>query len=537
MLTILIADDEQHSREGIVNSINWKALQIDKIFIAIDGAQALEIAQKNKIDLLLSDIRMPIVDGIQLSKCVLELYPDCMLIFMSAYSDKEYLMSAIELKARNYIEKPLQIHKLKEVLEDVVKMHRENEYKKVKSIMVENNYKLSMPLIKNEIALLASNKNADMNLLKDCIKNEMLGICANSSYITMLIRAADYFNSEHGDKGDRTTKSEFFSMLSNVLSHGGFEYFCGTRDDEEFIVHVYAKGSSIHLNPAQIPRLVDQWLNQLKNKRLFVSIGTLVPDFTQIHKSYAAARNALNKCFFRGYGSIVCYSQDIAKIAIIEKEILDQFTEALECTDPEASHKMLQNFSVQLVKYENANVDEIKNVYYKMMVILLTNLQAYGISSLSTYENDNSLRNEIYSVQTLEDLDHFCSQLLGIYYDSLKKLQGVKNISMIIHYIEKNFSEKTLEINQISENMFLSPAYLCTYFKRETGKTINQYITDYRLRKAVEYLADKKHRISDVAGMIGYDDNYFARIFKKKFGVSPSEYRERIGKSDDQSSP
>ena len=95
----------------------------------------------------------------------------------------------------------------------------------------------------------------------------------------------------------------------------------------------------------------------------------------------------------------------------------------------------------------------------------------------------------------------------------------------ILNYIEKYYNENSLDISRISQNTFLSPAYLCTYFKHETGKTINQYITDYRLNKSIEFLKDKQYRISDVAALVGYDDgNYFARLFKKKFGQSPSEY-------------
>ncbi len=529
MLTILVADDEQHIREGIANSLNWRELQIDKIFQAADGQQALQIARENKIDILLSDIRMPVVDGIQLSRGLLEMYPDCIIIFMSAYSDKEYLMSAIKLKASNYIEKPLQAARLEEVLEEAVKSYRKNEYIKLKSIMVENDYKISMPLIKNEIALLAANKNADMNLLLDCIKNSMLGITANTSYISVIVKDAGFFSTNPYEKNSKAARTEFFSGLAEFLYSNGFLCFWGTRDEEEYAVHIYSASNSLIPDQRQISVLLEQWLDRFKNRKIFISIGTVVPDFTQIYKSYANAGAALNKCFFRGYGSVVCYMQDIAKVSITEKEIIDQFNDILENSKQEAAIQFMQDFSHQLHRYENADVNEIKNVYSKLTAVLLTNLQNYGISHLLQYQNENSLRNAIFPIHTLSELDDYCRRLLGIYFETVKKIQSVNSISMIINYIERNFTDKSLDINQISQNTFLSPAYLCTYFKRETGKTINQYITGYRLKKAAEYLKDKKYRISDVAGLIGYDDNYFARIFKKKYGSSPSEFRERYG--------
>lgn len=529
MLTILIADDEQHIREGIANSVNWHELQIDMVFQAMDGEQAYQIALENKIDILLTDIRMPIVDGIQLSKEILKLYPDCIIIFMSAYSDKEYLMSAIKLKASNYLEKPHQIGKLRDVLDEAVKKYRENEYNKLKSIMVENNYKISMPLIKNEIALLSINKNTDMNLLMDCIKNEILGITANTPYITVIIKTVDFFDHNVYEPRGRNSRAEFFSQLSRVLSSKGLLCFYGTRDEEEYIVHIYGSRDFTFFDQKIILSLLELWLSQLKNKKLFVSIGTVVPDFTHIYKSYEGAKAALKKCFFRGYGSIVSYVHEIARIEIIEKEIIAQFTEAIEGGKNDFAFQLVQDFSVQLFKYENADIDEIKNVYCKLMAILLNSLQNYGISYLSKYENDNTIRNEIYLIHTLDELDKFSKELMEAYFNTVKQIKNTKSISLIIIYIENNYADKTLDINKISEHTFLSPAYMCTYFKRETGKTINQYITDYRLNKAAEFLKDKKFRISEVAGLIGYDDNYFARIFKKKFGTSPSEYRERLG--------
>jgi len=458
MLTILIADDEQHIREGIANSINWQELQIDTVFQAVDGEQAYQIACDNKIDILLSDIRMPIVDGIQLSKSLLEIYPDCIIILMSAYSDKEYLMSAIKLKASNYIEKPLQITRLRDVLDEAVKIYMENEYNKLKSIMVENNFKISMPLIKNEIALLATNKTADMNLLLDCIKNEMLGITAYTPYISVIIKTVNFFILDLFEKRGKTTRTDFFSEFASILSSNGLLHFGGTSDEEEYIIHIYGSSNSSYLEQKQILSLLNQWLSRLKCKKLFVSIGTVVPDFTHIYKSYSCAKAALNKCFFRGFGSIVCYVQEIAKVAIIEREIIDQFTEALESGNQELTFQLLKDFSVQLHRYEDADIDEIKNVYCKMMAILLNSVQNYGVSSLSKYENDNSIRNEIHLIHTLDELEDFCRQLLGLYFDTVKQFQKVKSISIIINYIEKNFPKKNLDINQISENTFLSPA-------------------------------------------------------------------------------
>lgn len=237
MLTVLVADDEQHIRDGITNSIQWTSLGIDKVLQAADGSQALELAESNKIDILITDIRMPRIDGIELSKSFRKMYPNCIIIFMSAYSDKEYFLSAIELKCTHFIEKPIQIEELQNAVKESVKNCQEIEYARLRSIIVKNNMKISLPLIKNEIAMLVTNKKADTNLLCECLKNEMLDIEQNIPYITAVI---DIFNSESAkiDNFKIDFKLGLMQELKKMLDSVGIKCFYGSRDDEEFVVHM-----------------------------------------------------------------------------------------------------------------------------------------------------------------------------------------------------------------------------------------------------------------------------------------------------------
>ena len=529
MLTVLIADDEQHIRDGIRNSIPWNELQIDKVLQAIDGQQAFEIAGSNKVDILITDIRMPRMDGIQLSRSFRKMYPDCIIIFMSAYSDREYLISAIELKCNHFIEKPIQIEELQKAIKESVKTCQEAEYSRLRNIIVKNNMKISIPLIKNEIALLVTNKRSDGNLLSECIKNEMLDIASDTPYITVLVHI---FNSEstESENMESNSKINLLHTLKRKLESEGLECFYGTRDEEEYIVHITGGSSFSKLNNQSLSQILKEWYLQVHYKKIFVSIGSVVPNFMSISQSYAFAKSALNKCFFKGYGSIVYYSSEMSEKTAIDSRILDRFTEILESGKRKEIYHSLQEIHLNLQMHENIKIEDIKNLYYKLALLLSNRLQIYGASALTSNANDNSLRNQIFASNTLEDINIYANELLEIYLSFLEKISNSNSILSIINFIEKQYSESSLDVNMISQNTFLSPAYLCTYFKKETGKTLNQYINEYRLTKAVEFLKDKKYRISEVAGLTGYGDgNYFARVFKKKYGVTPSEYRERLG--------
>ena len=153
MVKLLIADDESFTRQGILETMPWEALNISEIWEAYDGQNALEILKEFEPDILLTDVRMPRLNGIELSFKIKELYPNCSIIFMSGFSDKEYLKSAIHLKAISYVEKPIDLEELENSIKSAV-----TETKKSKML-----YKN----IKNNIVLdlINANSNDEINLL------------------------------------------------------------------------------------------------------------------------------------------------------------------------------------------------------------------------------------------------------------------------------------------------------------------------------------------------------------------------------------
>ena len=135
MIKLLIVDDESFTRQGILETIPWKDLSIYDVKEAFDGENALEILKEFEPDILLTDVRMPRLNGIELSFKTRELYPNCSIIFMSGYSDKEYLKSAIHLKAISYVEKPIDLYELEEALKSAVSEVQKSKilYKNIKS--------------------------------------------------------------------------------------------------------------------------------------------------------------------------------------------------------------------------------------------------------------------------------------------------------------------------------------------------------------------------------------------------------------------
>ena len=168
MVKLLIVDDESYTREGILDTMPWEDLSITDVKEAFDGINALEILENYEPDIILTDVRMPRLNGIELSFKARELYPNCSIIFMSGYSDKEYLKSAIHLKAISYVEKPIDLYELEVSLKTAV---AEVQKSKILYKNIKNNIVLDLINSKttNEIdVLLSSHYNLDTYIeLKD----------------------------------------------------------------------------------------------------------------------------------------------------------------------------------------------------------------------------------------------------------------------------------------------------------------------------------------------------------------------------------
>ena len=148
---------------------------------------------------------------------------------------------------------------------------------------------------------------------------------------------------------------------------------------------------------------------------------------------------------------------------------------------------------------------------------------------LSTTGNDETISEMIEQCFTYEDLHRILLEKTDRFFTELQTaVQENPTILLIKDYISKNYMNETLSVKDISSHVFLSASYVCTYFKNETGLTLNQYLTEYRMEKAKQLLSDPRYKITDISSQVGYSDgNYFGKSFKKYSGLSPSEYREK----------
>ena len=212
MFSLLIVDDEKITRDSLKAYIPWNELGIGTVETAKSGQTALELIPRIIPDIVLTDVRMPKMDGIELATRLKDLLPECKIIFLSGYSDKEYLKSAIHLKAINYIEKPVDLDEITRVLKDTVALCQEETEKKAEIKKLKSNLEESMPLISQEIASVLVKENADISRLMSKYDHPLINAPQDGYYTAACIQLNWNISSDFEKK--ELIKSNIMKMLS-----------------------------------------------------------------------------------------------------------------------------------------------------------------------------------------------------------------------------------------------------------------------------------------------------------------------------------
>lgn len=174
--------------------------------------------------------------------------------------------------------------------------------------------------------------------------------------------------------------------------------------------------------------------------------------------------------------------------------------------------------------------NQVKDVYYKLFITVQNTYRKLSLQTEQTFAPTDIILDEIQNYHTLFELQALLEKKTADLLEALQnQVPDHPTIHLIKDFISRNYQWENLSIKEISDHVHMTASYICTLFKHETGLTLNQYITAYRIEKAKFLLADSNNKITEISSRVGYTDgNYFGKCFKKQVGLSPSEYRERM---------
>ena len=527
MIKLLIVDDEQTTREGLKKFIPWNKLRIDRVQTAKNGVEALQLAEDFKPDILLTDIKMPQMDGILLAAEFRKVHPDCKIIFLSSYSDKEYLKSAIQYKVVDYVEKPVNISEIQKVITAAVNIHIEEQVQKNNIKMIEDSLVESRPFLHQAFTL---------QLIKEDKKNFSLTpydklfqkFSAGEKYIvaTVILNWEDGTDTSHINRIKHTILDVF------CRNPQGYPDSCtiGFVDNRE-IVFVAANQQEEWIDDRQIMQNLLNDLMSLSQSSFSLSIGYVsqIKDLADIPMAYRQAVRTAKKQFYHSTNQIFSFDRKPPKTLQIDQSILDKFLILLKMENWQEALNTIRLITDLVRDAGDDDIEMVRNLYYKLLIMIIKSTREQYLRDHIIENEEGFIWRQIAKMLTLTELSDYLETYIMMIYKQMDEQDPVsKKIYETMKFIQNNYGNKEMSIQFVAEHAFLSQTYLCCLFKKTTGKTINEYITETRIEKAKELLNNSELKLYEISELIGFaDTNYFSTVFSKAAGCSPSKYRSK----------
>ena len=519
MQRLLIVDDDASTRNGLMRHIPWKNHGIGMIQTAGSGQEALSICEQFQPDIVLSDIRMRGMNGIEMCTELHKKFPDCQMIFISGYSDKEYLKGAISLGAVSYVEKPVDPLELESALGEAAVRARAVQTRRTADEMLTRN----AAYIKREAFLsLLKGTERSQELERNVASSGLLSGSYDSFRVFIVRTEAPVVNI-------RLFQDELGALLQKAgvdtnacFLHGEF------ADNRHLLLLLSYPGHMFPAGRGLVEAFTQIASQRIEGIRVFLSVGKQVTDKFQLEASYKSACEFEKSVFFRGYGQACCTGRK-KEFIHFDEALYDKFAGALAAGNEKLLEKLLGQVRDLLRDGEAVMDSFVRNIYFSLLHRIFQ--QYHRLFPGRQSELDARWKTEVAafeSFDTLEEVHRFMlRQVHALTEENCREANNASVIVQITRYIQQNYPCRELSIKSLADQVYLTPTYLSYLFKQKTGVTIGKYLTDTRMEHAKELLRDKKFKLYHVAEQVGYDDpNYFAKIFKKQVGVTPSEYRD-----------
>jgi len=528
MYNIMLVDDEDIFREAIRDTFPWKLLGLNVIGTAGDGLQALEMVKKNVPDIILSDIRMPFMNGIELAGEVKKIYPKVRVILLSAYEDFKYAQEAIRYGARDYLLKPLKEDHLKETLFRITR-----ELDEEKSANESGLYKDNFISFRRETLL--KNILKGVYLDRDSIIRNVDEV--DLSFLNKNVRVAVC---SHDLSYDSYTEQKYREFFIKKLPGLFKDYKLPFLLYNDYIVFFLNDTASISKNTAldvlqSFKDIIEEnsAVESKKQELLTIGVGNQYSGLEMISHSYTEAVYAYNCKYFKGMGSIIFF-QDINQryYSALDDNKLQELTESLIRNvflnnTRDITCQVHEFFSiVEQTGGYSVNDIQIKCIEIMLAISMKMKEKSLNINSL----NKKEAVDIIQTMDTVTDLKYWFENKLREISDEITNMNR-DNANWFINkakeYVEKNFADR-ISVDEISNYLHINSNYFSGSFKKLTGQNFTEYVNVIRIQKAKELIAKSGYRIKEIAGIVGFDNfSYFCTVFKKVTGVSPLEYKSK----------
>mgnify|MGYP003363569545 FL=1 len=543
MLKIFLAEDEVVVRETIKRMIPWEELGFELVGEAADGEMALPLLLRQQPDLLITDIKMPFMDGLTLARLAKKEIPGLKVVILSGYDDFNYAKQAIGIGVEDYLLKPITKNALIERLSEIRSRY---EHEKTQKEYYEKFQREMQAYEKNSSRdFFEALVGGSMDMMEVYKRAEKLGLDIVAEAYNVLIFT---MNCDEDFSGQRDEYSSWEAESLELLEN----FFAGHSSAMLFRSNIFSYGvllkgqrETIEENTRACVDEIRKILSRQDGRReWFLAVGQSVERLSQIQKSYHTASRAFSQRYL--YDENILYYDEMETMEHPGGQAETEDNAYLQKVDVNALNPaILQKFLSNGLQEETENFvkdyfyaigqEPMESLVFRNYVIL--NVRFSVISFIKglgcdTNEMESADTEEVLaeSGKNMESAIAYAKKMISQAIEIRDQNSGNKNRSILktaVDFIDSHYMDEEISLNTVANVANVSSNHFSTLFSQNMGQTFIEYLTTLRMNKAKELLRCTGMRSSEIAGEIGYKDaHYFSYLFKKTQGMTPSDYRK-----------
>lgn len=528
---MILVDDEEDVRVSIAKKVDWNALGFEVIGSVSNGEEALELTEHMHVDVVLTDIKMPFMDGLQLCAKVKENYKNTRVVLYSGFDEFELAREAIHLEAEEYLLKPIGSKDLENVFRRI-KTNLDQELDERNNLKNLNDYyQKSLPLMREQLlAGLLDGKFSNEHAKRMIESYEMDLI---SPFYSVALLKRDSHKKTDGFQEDQlrmisqmNLAKEYFE--DNIKCHifmylGNVVIIAQMEQADEIHQFVY------HMN--QVCKMGDRMLDMDSD----AGIGSVCSELSQIHRSYEEARTALDYRVLGEEKGQAIYINDVEpksnKVVWHEWTGIQEIIHSMKFGTEEELKESIDCFIEEMKSENMVTVQQFQLVFMEILTEMMKLMRSYQLDASEVFGKNIMPYQEAEKIHLLEELEEWLQSKCFCIWKMIRNIRTSSTNALTDKakaYIEEYYMKSDLSVEELCKYLNVSTSYFSTMFKKEIGMSFVSYLTKVRMEHAVDLLNNTEDKSYVIAWKVGYTEaNYFSYVFKKQYGVSPSKYRTK----------
>lgn len=523
MYKIVFIDDNKAIIDGLKYIIDWKALDIEICGKAYDGLEGIKIINKIQPDLLITDIRMPGLDGLEMIESILTKHPSLKIIILSGFDDFSYAQKAIEIGVAAYILKPIKKQLLHDKLLEILSEIKDEEFEFQEKEQLVSKISLLSEIAREKYFIDLLNNRIPISSRKsiDC---SVLGLQEWPHFYCLLLIEHDFKKSFNYHNYFKSILTSLHNDINDDTSATAVSIL-----DNQVLFFIYGPALSY------IEQYREKLLNNLNLHSKFsyyAGISLTHHDVNELSLTYKEAQEALEEVF-TNHGTKF-YQELTTKTNnkdIDTKPIIEEIINSIKKMNQEKSYINLDQFFKYLTQ-QNCRTTQFYTESINLFLALKQLVYTYQIShDLETNSNYLNITYLQHNFRTLSALKSTFKKIIQEIIEAIKSTPLSSSellVEEIIHYLKEHYVDETRE--SIANHFHITPTYLSKIFKSVTEMNFVDYLTQLKIEQAKAKLLNSTYQIQEISEQLGYANaHYFTKVFKKNTGMTPSKYRKLKG--------